>query len=730
MSAARFDNIPPELRALDQWGVYRREADNTQPYQARSPRELLSKTTPGQFGTFDEARAVVELGKADGLAFVTTDSKWSYVDMDGCFIDGELHPSARAVVDRVDSYAERSKSGEGIHVLAEGKVPGTSAKGKLGHPVPWARDGVRTEIATSSPRGDILYITGDVFEGQDTIEDRQLELEHVHRSVEAIKAPPRPPAVAPPAISNDRLDALVAALDARSNGDHYRARCPHHNGRSANSLSIKRGDNGSLLLHCYPGCEYADVLRVCRGRLGLPAGSDPAAIGTPSDAAPADRRLTTTRAKEIRSERVFWLWPERVPLSGPTVLAGEKGLGKSITSNAWLAARVTRGELDGELKGQSADVLIVTAEDSWASIVKPRLQAHGADLDRVHRIEVTDEHGETTFTLPDDVALLEDEIERLRRLGADVRLLVVDPIGAFLTHTTDSHKDSHVRRALAPLATLADRQGLAILIVAHLTKDESKRLLHRVSGAGAFVNAARSVLAFARDPSDPHGERGSERVLVHVASNWGRHAVSLATRIESRLVEVDDGTMTDTGYIAGFVETDVGVEDLQRTQSDDGGSECEEEVISELAEGERPSLEVKAAVAKTLGVSRKTVERAAMRLRDRGELEVGEGGFPRKTTWELIRPSGDSSGDGQWGHRDKAERVPTAQTALESGAGVPTAPSRDSGDSPLEAVPTGASEGLFDGIDPDPNVGPPASEDTVEQMREAGITPIPEGDRR
>ncbi len=49
-----------------------------------------------------------------------------------------------------------------------------------------------------------------------------------------------------------------------------------------------------------------------------------------------------------------------------------------------------------------------------------------------------------------------------------------------------------MRRALAPLAAMAERLDLAVVVVAHLTKDEGKRLLSARVGAGAFVNAARS----------------------------------------------------------------------------------------------------------------------------------------------------------------------------------------------------------------------------------------------
>jgi hypothetical protein len=74
------------------------------------------------------------------------------------------------------------------------------------------------------------------------------------------------------------------------------------------------------------------------------------------------------------------------------------------------------------------------------------------DLERVHRIEVEDPNGESLLTLPDDADLFEREIARLAGEGRKVALVVIDPIGAFLSGAVDSHKDKDVRRALAPMA--------------------------------------------------------------------------------------------------------------------------------------------------------------------------------------------------------------------------------------------------------------------------------------
>jgi excisionase family DNA binding protein len=303
------------------------------------------------------------------------------------------------------------------------------------------------------------------------------------------------------------------------------------------------------------------------------------------------RTVELDPASGIRSERVWWLWRDRVPLRGLVVLAGEKGLAKSILSNAWLAAQLTRGELDGELSGGLVDVLVASAEDDWNAVIKPRLMAHGASLDHVHRVRARDAEGnEALLTLPDDAPLIEAEVERLRDEGRAVGLLVVDPIGAFVSERTDSHRDAPVRRALAPLSALAERLEIAVLVIAHLTKDETKKLLSRVSGAAAFVNPARSVLVLARDPDDADGEQGRERVLVHVASNWGRYAPSLVCRIESRLVDVDDGSRADVGYLVMKGESAVSVDDLQ-SGGDENATEAEEAIGRALADGRKQRCE-------------------------------------------------------------------------------------------------------------------------------------------
>jgi putative DNA primase/helicase len=361
---------------------------------------------------------------------------------------------------------------------------------------------------------------------------------------------------------------------------------------------------------------------------------------------PCRRRVVLTPASSVTPERVRWLWCNRLPLRGLSLVAGEPGLGKS-TLTAELAAQVTRGTLEGNLQGSPRDVLIATAEDHFASVVWGRLRAAGAAMDRVHRVHVEDRDGEELLTLPDDVAEVEARCAELAAAARPVALITIDPITAFIGGNVDTHRDAAVRRVLAPLAGLAEREQLAVLGVSHLNKDQAAKLLARVGGSVAFGAAPRSVLAFARHPDDPDGEQGVERVIVQAKSNHGRYAPALAARIEPRKIP-------EVGEVARLVivgECEVGLEDVGRRGEKRGAHNCEAAILAVVADGPRPSQEVKVRVKAELGCSPATVKRAAKRMQERGELTVEEGGFPRTTTWALpvgsrpTEPTGRTGGE-------------------------------------------------------------------------------------
>jgi len=286
----------------------------------------------------------------------------------------------------------------------------------------------------------------------------------------------------------------------------------------------------------------------------------PAARGDDQETVRPGSTLKAQSFQSIRAERARWLWEGRIPLGTATLLVGREKLGKS-TLAAELAAQLSLGTLNGELYGTPAATLLVSFEDSAPRTVKPRLLAAGADVTLVHRVFASRDGSEDLVSLPTH----SDQLGALaRETGA--RLLVIDPFSASLTSDIDGHRDQHIRRALAPLTAVAEREDMAIILVAHWNKAQGGDPLSRVLGSRGLTAAVRSVLAFG---TGPECEEGSpDRVLAHAASNLAREAPSLSCRIEGRQV-LDGDQILDTSRLVLGDEVDTSAQDLLRAREGD-----------------------------------------------------------------------------------------------------------------------------------------------------------------
>ena len=229
------------------------------------------------------------------------------------------------------------------------------------------------------------------------------------------------------------------------------------------------------------------------------------------DAQPAGPRLKVTTLSDVEPEEVNWLWDGRIPRGKNTLLAGDAGLGKSYLSLD-VAARVSTGGTwpdGGDV--EQGNVLIVTAEDGLADTLRPRLDKLGADMSRVHHIDVTVKKNDSSegLSLDKHLGLLEAEITR-----RNATLLIIDPITAF-AQGKDTYKASDVRQLLTPVVSMAERTGCAVLTIQHLNKRSFEHnALYRVSSSTDFVNVARSALLVA-----PHPDDDARKVFGSIKSN-------------------------------------------------------------------------------------------------------------------------------------------------------------------------------------------------------------------
>jgi hypothetical protein len=386
--------------------------------------------------------------------------------------------------------------------------------------------------------------------------------------------------------------------------------------------------------------------------------------------ADAGRRLTLTAASQIQPERTQWAFRGRVPLGHLTLLSGQPKLGKS-TWALDLAAQLSRGEADGDLKGHPIDVAILSYEDHGGATVVPRLIAAGADLDRVHLVDPTINNGGGStdlITLPRDVDAVAAECERV---GA--RFLVIDPLMASLAGSTDAHRDQDIRRALAPLAQLAKRLILGLLVITHTNKARDGDMIRRIGASVGLSGAARSLLVMGPTPSDPDGADGSGRVLIQ-RGNLGGHVPALAYRIASTEIE-HQGESIETSRLALIGETEVQAHDLLAPPDPDEQTDTDiarEWLTDFLADGEwRGGGEVKAA-ARQEGITQKVLRRAREQL----DIEIERRGMPAHSYWRLpVVPSLPKS----QGIADRGTTDNSASQREEDATDLPVMPPRGLG---------------------------------------------------
>lgn len=238
------------------------------------------------------------------------------------------------------------------------------------------------------------------------------------------------------------------------------------------------------------------------------------------DPLPATEGLAAVSAANVVTRPVTWAWPGYIPFGAVCLFEGDPGDGKSIMSMD-LAARWSSGAPlpDGSRHDGPYRVLAVSAEDDLGSTVVPRLRSAGADLRRVELVT----HGSDPskpFTISTDMPALARHV-----LDNDIKIILFDPLMAFVGDETDSHNDHAVRRALFPLFALARDTGAAVITIRHLNKGQGKAV-YRGGGSIAFIGAARSAYTIGRDAEDPE-----RRVMACVKMNIARQPASLAYSI-------------------------------------------------------------------------------------------------------------------------------------------------------------------------------------------------------
>lgn len=645
-------NIPAELRERRQWAVCGPEYDSIAPKRPYNPllKRPASPTDPSSWVSFEEATA----SGATAIGFMLTgDDPFFVVDLDtyksGAPQNHEL------LLGEVETYAERSLSGEGAHVIGIGTVG--NGRNSRAHAI---------EIYD---RARFIIMTGNRINGYDIVADQPfadlvMKLLGPIADAEALHYSASQP-------SDERDDELIARIGRAENGPKFSALFAGNvrlkNGKDSHLSALpdaliydsqSEADLALIEMLCFFSSDDEQVQRVflasalgqrakahrrdylprsiVKARGMMVANSIPlldfsklltharsAATREERKVGQSEKRvgLILTRVSDVEAREIRWIWPGRIAVGKVTVIAGHPGLGKSQLT-AFLAALVTTGGNwpNGDGSAPLGSVIMLSCEDDIADTIRPRLEAAGADLTKVEVVEgvYSISGGRNVFHVKNDMPHLEAALDRME----GVKLIIIDPITAYLDGE-DSHNTGDVRSALAPLQDLAMQRDIAVVVVSHLNKSGGNgRAVNAVTGSGAFVALSRGAFLVEKDADD------SERRLLLPIKNNLAISPGLAFRIREKVL--------DSGIHAPFLEFENGTVDVtadealaQASGSKRSGSSALDDatlfLVEHLEFGPMPAREM-GDLAMAAGISRKTLRKAHVELGVISRKDAGKNG--------------------------------------------------------------------------------------------------------
>ena len=311
---------------------------------------------------------------------------------------------------------------------------------------------------------------------------------------------------------------------------------------------------------------------------------------------PQEETVEIIRMSEVDTQTVEWLWKPYIPFGKVTIIQGNPGEGKTTLALCLCAACTNRKPFPLMPEHEPFNVIYQTAEDGLGDTVKPRLMEAEADLDRMLVIDESKQ----------ELSLSDERIEKaIRQNGA--RLIILDPIQAYVGEKTDMNKANEIRPIFRRLAEVAERTACAVILIGHLNKAAGGQSAYRGLGSIDFRAAARSVLLIGRVKREPN-----IRVIVHDKSSLAPEGKPMAFCLDP-----------ETGF-EWVGEYDITADELLSGAGGNTATKTEqaETLILDLLadENEMTSEEVMKAAAE-VGISERTLKTARRNLETRIEVK-------------------------------------------------------------------------------------------------------------
>lgn len=621
--------VPEELKKLPQW-VARREKIPYTPHTGTPAKAGVLET----WGTFEDAVKAQLIRGYDGIGFEFAEGGGIVgIDLDHC-IDpqkGIIADWANKIIDRMDSYTEVSPSGSGVHIFVRGDIPVNGRKKVIDKAT-----GAAVEMYKAKR---YFTVTGAAIKSA-PISDRTEELKALYAELfperqKQQTAPQNTPEYLQIGLERDKT------LQALWNGER---RTEDESGNDLalfNKLAYWCNRDEQQMINAFLSSPHASqkdgahtkkigredylhrTAQAAIGSCNRTAAEDNAGAKTEPCArsentlpgnVPEKKKVSSCKLitlDSVQAKKSDWLWYPYIPLGKITLLSADPGTGKTFFCLYLAAKTSTGGVFFGDTTERPpANVLYQTAEDGIEDTIKPRLIPMNPDFSRIGLID----EREQGLNLSD--SRIENTMQEFKP-----KLMIFDPLQAYLGAEVDMHRANEVRPILAQISRLAEEYKCAIILVMHMSKMSQSKALYRGLGSIDIPAVARSMLIMGKHP-----ENADRRILCHEKSSLAMHGDSIEFSISP-----ENGGVVFHGFSSFTADDILNVKKGERDKPSVTLNEAVAVLGEFMGDEQAAKLDEIKELQKKYGFSQPTLYRA----KDELGLKTAQIGFYPKTTWWL-----------------------------------------------------------------------------------------------
>ena len=258
--------------------------------------------------------------------------------------------------------------------------------------------------------------------------------------------------------------------------------------------------------------------------------------------------LRVLRISDSPDRPVDWLWPDRLPAGGAFTASGPIGCNKSMALID-MAARISNGAdwPDGSKNEFGPrEVLICATEDELQTVIRPRLRAAGANLEKCLYLQnAFDEKGGERKSRPMDLERDTQRLYEALKAQPGILLVILDPVTGFYGNA-NPNDNRKIRQMVTKIAKMCMKTRTSVACIVHENKKSDVNVVDKMMGASSLSQIVRAGMRFSFDAEKkPNG-----RIMASLKNSYGGRGGGMKFEVEQTdMISTGGKELKNIGYV-------------------------------------------------------------------------------------------------------------------------------------------------------------------------------------